>query len=85
MRRERGIGRGEKLTHRHAQQTNRQLHAPDDVKRPSDAPVDDPVVSAVGQGEGEEVLEDEEEGEGFEHDVFCGIMSKRRRWLVSCA
>lgn len=60
-----------KHIHRDTEQTHRDLHARDDHEGLLHARVHEPVVGEVREDEGEEVLEDEEAGEGFDGDLAC--------------
>ncbi|KAL8740624.1 MAG: hypothetical protein Q9190_006699 [Brigantiaea leucoxantha] len=58
----------QKLTHRYAKQTDRDLYARDDVKRLRYARCNQPVVGTPGEAEAEHVLEDEQACEGLDGD-----------------
>lgn len=65
-----------KHVHGHAQQTDADLDTGDDDKCAPHAarhPRRDPIIGKVGQDEGEDVLEDEQAGEGFDGDVAVGV------------
>ena len=63
------------LTHWYAQETDGQLDAADDVERPGDPPVHEPIIRTIGEREGEEILENKQQGEGFECQILCRISS----------
>ena len=61
------------LTHQDAERTDTDLYGSDDVEDLLGAEMDEPVVAFEGEGEGEEVLEDDEAGEALDCEIACDV------------
>lgn len=69
-------GRGGR-THRNCERADSDLHASDVYEDRLDTASNDPIKASEGEGEGEDVFEDEETGEGFDGHVSFYMVSVR--------